>query len=180
MLTQIERLMDGYPSPGSIDPARRISGYVTAIEDYDGDTLREAVTNFLKGRVSDHNPDFCPTPARLATECRRILDARITDQQRHKAAALQIEQREEIFHMDPPELRRMAVDAGLAKLKKFTEPEKTPEQIAAKAAADAAYLSKHDAAFVDTSPAATAKRLGLPFFRQTDERQERHFTQDAD
>lgn len=159
-VSQIDRLLATFPAPSNVDARTRFGSYLTAVEDYDAETIvRSAVTNFLKGQVTDHNPAFAPSPAQLASECRRILNAQITEQQRHKAAVLQIEQREEVFHEDPPLLRKMTVERELARFEPLQAKVMSPEEIAAKAEADRQYLKRHDAAFVDMSPEAMRKRL---------------------
>ena len=162
-VSQIDRLLATFPAPSNVDPRVRFGSYLTAVEDYDADSIvKPAVTAFLKGQVLDHNAAFAPSPAQLAGECRRILNQRITENQRRQAAILQIEQREEIFHAQPPELRRMAVAEGLARLTSLNPPPDAPEQQEERKAAVAARLAAHDARFVDNSPEAIKARLLKP------------------
>ena len=160
-LDQIERLTAGYPAPGNVDARQRLSTYLTAIEDFEPVYIRRAVDNFLKARVPGHNPDFCPSPSRLADETRRILVQDLDAHQMHTAAVKQIEQREEIFHAQPPELRKMAVAAGLARLH-TGDPLAPPKDPEAEARAAAARIAAHDARFVDPSDEAIKARLLKP------------------
>lgn len=180
-LQQIKRLLDNSAPAPKADPAERLRGFILATEGYAIHIMRRAVNNFISGTTDPkHDPNWPLQPAHLANECRRLHSAEVEHETRTRAAITQIREREQPFHQQPVDVRRAAVAAGLARLDGNTKSEPTPEQIAAKARTDAAYITRHDAAFVDTSPAATARRLGLPYIRQPDERQEREFTQDFD
>lgn len=121
-----------------------------------------AVNNFLKGMVEPrHNPAFPIHAPMLASECRRLLAAQLTRESRTAGAIQQLRLREEVFHLDPPELRRMTVLRDLARAA-VLHPETKPERIAESAARDARFLENHDRLFAASLGADTmARRLRL-------------------
>lgn len=179
-LKELHRLINNTPSPAHANATIRLQGFIEAIEQFDLRHLQRAVSMILDDQVPDLDPRFPIFPAALVHVCKMLRDRELTHQANHNAAVRQIVDRSTEFHKDPPEVRKAAVAAGLARLSALNKPEETPEQVAIREAETKAYLAKHDAMFVDTSPAAMAKRLGLPHTRQHDGRQERQFTQDPD
>lgn len=177
---ELHRLLNNTPSPAHADVRIRLQGFIEAIEPFELRHLQRAVTMILGDQVPDLDPRFPIYPGALVHVCKQLRDRELTHEATHKAAVRQIVDRSAEFHKDPPEVRKAAVAAGLARLSALNKPEETPEQVAIREAQTKAYLSKHDAMFVDPSPAAMARRLHLPHVQQHDGRQERQFTQDPD
>lgn len=160
--TELQRLLNNTPSPGHADARIRLAGFVDAIEPFEQRHVQRAVTMILNCEVPEINPSFSIFPPMLVSVCRQLRDREITRQVATKGAILQIEQREEIFHEDPPMLRKMAVQEHLARALVVTKPGLTPDQISEQQQATAAHLAKHDGYFHHgDTPEAMRKRLKI-------------------
>lgn len=160
---EIKRLLAGFP-PQTAGDARVIFGnYITATEDFQLVFLTDAVTDFIKGRVPGFDGKWCPPPAALAEHMREIASKRVSDGKWDRTARLQIMQRDASMDRDPPEVRKAAVAAGLARLFDPAKPVLTEAELIEKKAEETRYLAKHDRFFLpDQSDDAMRKRLLKP------------------
>lgn len=61
--------------PGSVDPETakgRIAVYYIALEDFSVSIIKQAVTDFIKGNVPEHDKRFMPTAPQLAEHARKL------------------------------------------------------------------------------------------------------------
>lgn len=61
--------------PGSVDPDTakgRVAVYHIAVEDIPVSIIKQAVTDFIKGNVPEHDKRFIPTPPQLAEHARKL------------------------------------------------------------------------------------------------------------
>lgn len=159
-IEQITRLLDNSPAHPSANPVQRFAGFKAAVEDYPLHIVRAAVDGYIKAQWQPLPDGRYPIHAPLlAFECRRLQAIELEDRDRTAGAIAQIEARDERFHEDPPELRRMTVQEQLARCVVVKPPEETPEQVAQRREQVAEYLTKHDAAFVDMRPESVKARL---------------------
>lgn len=177
-IKEINRLLHNTPSPAHADAKARLDEFVRQTEPFELRHLQRAVTMILGDQVPNLDTRFPIFPGALVHVCKDLASSEVSAARLHQSAVRQIVDRSTEFHKDPPEVRKAAVAAGLARLSALNKPDETPEQVAIREANAKAYLAKHDAMFVDTSPAAMAKRLHLPHVQQG--RQERQYTQDPD
>jgi hypothetical protein len=68
----LQALLSSFPRPDASDPALAATAYVFAIDGISAAAVVNAVKRFIRGEVPGHDPRFCPTPAQLAIEARRI------------------------------------------------------------------------------------------------------------
>lgn len=181
---EINRLTDNTASPSNVDAKARLQGFIEATEEFELRHLSAAVSGIIKGKMEGHNMSFPVYPPQLANECRKHRDAELRSLDLDKKFSL--DRPVDPNLLPPPErspeqraAARKLMEDSVAKLSGVVTA-LTPEEQAAKAKADRAYMAKHDHMFVDPSPAAMARRLGLPHVQQPHGRQERQFTQDPD
>ncbi len=72
----LQALLSSFPRPDASDPALAATAYVFAIDGISAPAVVECVKRFIRGEVVGQDPRFCPTPAQIAQEARRI-EARI-------------------------------------------------------------------------------------------------------
>lgn len=181
---EINRLLANTAS-ATADAKIRYQGFVEATAEFELRHLSRAVSDIIKGKMEGHNMSYPVYPPQLAAECRKHRDAELRSIDLEKKFAF--DRPVDPNLLPPPErtqeqraAARKLMEDSVAKLAgKVTA--LSPDEQAAKAAADKAFMAKHDRHFVDTSPAATAKRLGLPYTRSdAGQRYDREFTQDPD
>lgn len=72
------------PSPNGMDPiefskreAIRLKGLITVMSEFDEIDVRQAISDFILGKVRNLNPAFAPTAPQLATQIRHVRDKRL-------------------------------------------------------------------------------------------------------
>lgn len=161
--SELQRLLNNTPSPAHANATIRLAGFVDAIEQFDLRHVQRGVSMILNSEVPEINPAYAIYPPMLVSICRQLRDRELTHDATTRGAILQITARDEVFHEDPPQLRKMAVQEALAK-SVVVNPKiagQTPEEIAAREAVTKSYLAKHDGFFIDPSPEAMRKRLHI-------------------
>lgn len=162
---EIQRLMHNTPSPAHADAKVRAAGFMEAVEPYDLRHVQRAVSMILNAEVPDANPAFAIFPPMLVVVMRQLLDRELRHKLAFNGAVLQIMARDQ-DDREPPEVRRAAVAAGLARLFDPAKPVLTGAELAEKKAEDVRYLDRHDKFFhvdpIDQSDDAIRKRLLKP------------------
>jgi hypothetical protein len=159
---EINRLLHNTPSPAHADAKSRLAEFVLVADQFDLKYLQLGVSQILNSEAEGVDPKFAIFPPILAKVCRQLRDRDIEFEMTRRRAVLQIEDRSKEFHKDPPDVRRAAVAAGLARLSGLNKPEETPEQVKEREAATARHLAKHDSYFaLDHSGEATRRRLKI-------------------
>lgn len=141
-------LLSSFPNFQSGDAESALTAYELAVSDYTAEDMADAVKAFIQGRVPGHNMAFAPTAPQLASACRRAMDARLTDMQRHRSAVLQIEARDEVDTPKNAEMRARVAALVSQAVKDLTIRDAAVEE---DERARAAYLKRHDQHFGITS-----------------------------
>lgn len=159
---EINRLLVNTPSPAHSDARTRLQEFITQVEPYELRHIQRAVTMILGDQVPEIDGRFPIFPAALVHVVKDLAGREAAGNRLHRGAVLQIMDRTREFHRDPPEVRRAAVAAGLARLAGLNKPEETPEQVREREAATARHLAKHDNFFrANDSDDAMRKRLKI-------------------
>lgn len=143
IVDHLKVLFASFPAPQG-DVAAQMQAISMALEGCAVEDLADAVKAFVQGRVPGHNMAFAPTAPQLASACRRAMEARLSDVNRHRAAVRQIEARE----TDTPKnaetrARVAAMVAGAVKNLSMHDIPKAADNEATRAA----YLKRHDEHF---------------------------------
>ena len=161
-LKEITRLLHNTPSPAHSDARARLQEFITQTEPFELRHIQRAVTMVLGDQVPEIDSRFPIFPGALVHVIKDLAGREAGYDRLHRGAVLQIMDRSREFHRDPPEVRRAAVRAGLARLSALNKPDETPEQAREREAATARHLAKHDSFFaVDQGSEAMRKRLKI-------------------
>ncbi len=160
-LALIDLLFSTYPAFQSGDARTALTAYDITLAGLPEQDISSGLKLFLQGMVDEHNKSFAPPAPLVGTVIRNIRDGRLHREKWNTEAIAQIEARQQPKEHDEP-TRKVFVQRmfdGAVVLE--SEAALTPEAIAKKKAAAAAYLEAHDKTFdIERSPEATARRLG--------------------
>lgn len=135
-----------FPAPQG-DVAAQMQAISMALKGFTEDDVADAVEAFVQGRVPGHNMAFAPTAPQLASACRRAMELRLDEANRHRRAVLQIEAREQDTPKNAENRARVAamVAGALKNLSMHDIPKAADNE-----ATRAAYLKRHDERFHGT------------------------------
>lgn len=140
-------LLSSFPNFQSGDAESLLTAYELAISDYHAADLADAVKAFVQGRVPGHNMAFAPTAPQLASACRRAMEARLDDANRHRKAVAQIEARDQDTPKNAENRARVAaMVAGAVKSLSMHDAPKRADNEARRAE----MLKRHDERFAPT------------------------------
>lgn len=161
-MIEINRLLTNTPSPAHADARARLQAFVEVTAPFDLRHIQRAVSMILSGGAEGVDPKYAIYPPVLSQLCRQIRDKELAQLATRRAAIAQIEDRSKVFHEDPPEVRRAAVAAGLARLEAGKEPPETLEQAMARKAEVERRLKDHDRLFLgsDTDESRRSRLWG--------------------
>jgi hypothetical protein len=159
-LKEITRLLHNTPSPAHADANARLTEFIAQVEPYELRHIQRAVTMILGDQVPELDNRFPIFPGALVHVVKDLAGREAAGNRLHRGAMLQIMDRSREFHRDPPDVRRAAVAAGLARLEGLRG--ESPEQIREHEEANTRYLAKHDRAFAtDQAGEEMRKRLKI-------------------
>lgn len=147
-LKEVTRLLHNTPSPAHSDARARLQEFITQVEPFELRHVQRAVTMILGDQVPEIDCRFPVYPGALVHVIKDLVGREAAGNRLHRGAVLQIMDRSREFHRDPPEVRRAAVAAGLARLSALNKPDETPEQAAEREAETRRHLAKHDSYFL--------------------------------
>lgn len=157
-LKEVTRLLHNTPSPAHSDARARLQEFITQVEPFELRHVQRAVTMILGDQVPEIDCRFPVYPGALVHVIKDLTAREASTDRLHQGAVLQIMDRTREFHRDPPDVRRAAVAAGLARLSALNKPEETPEQAREREAATAQHLAKHDSLFRANDTAETMRK----------------------
>lgn len=135
-----------FPAPQG-DVAAQMQAISMALEGFAEEDVADGVKAFVQGKVPGHNMAFAPTAPQLASACRRAMEFRLDDANRHRKAVLQIEARDQDVPKNAENRARVAamVAGAVKNLSMHDEPKRADNE-----ARRAEMLKRHDERFAPT------------------------------